>query len=73
MSSRVSGTLLNILTDFNSAVVWMFTILLISCCFKWSPHGVVVNELGCDILASEFELHSLYYVHFRTNAPWGKA
>ena len=29
--------------------------------------GVVANELDCDIVVNEFELQSLYYVHFRTN------
>ena len=25
-----------------------------------------------DIVVSEFELQSRYYIHFRTNAPWKK-
>ena len=29
--------------------------------------GVVVNVQDCDIVVSEFELNSHYYVHFRTN------
>ena len=31
------------------------------------PSSVVVNVLNCDIVVSEFELQSRYYVHFRTN------
>ena len=27
----------------------------------------MANELHCDILVSEFELYSRYYVHFQTN------
>ena len=30
-------------------------------------HGVVVNELYCDIVECEFELQSRYYVHYHTN------
>ena len=29
--------------------------------------GVMVRALDCGIVASEFELQSRYYVHFRTN------
>ena len=29
--------------------------------------GVVTNVLDYDIVVSEFELQSRYYVHFRTN------
>ena len=29
--------------------------------------GIVVNVLDCDIVISEFEFHSRYYVHHRTN------
>ena len=29
--------------------------------------GVVVNLLNCDIVGSEFQLQSCYYVHFRNN------
>ena len=35
--------------------------------FWGGPHGVVVNVLDCDIVVSEFELLSHYYIHFRTN------
>ena len=31
------------------------------------PRGVMVKELGCEIVVSKFELQSRYYVHFRTN------
>ena len=34
---------------------------------KVSSCSIVVNILNCDIVVSEFELHSRYYVHFRTN------
>ena len=30
--------------------------------------GVVANVLNCDIVVSEFELQSCYYVRIRTNA-----
>ena len=30
-----------------------------------SPRCVVANALHCDILESEFELRSCYYIHFR--------
>ena len=36
------------------------------------PHGVVVNMLDCDIIASKFELQSWYYIHFQTNT-YGKS
>ena len=32
-------------------------------------HGAVVNVLDCDIVISEFELQSRYYVYFRINTP----
>ena len=35
---------------------------------RGNPRGVVANVLDCDIVVSEFELLSRYYVHFRTNA-----
>ena len=31
------------------------------------PHGVIANVLNCDILVSEFEFQSRYYVRFQTN------
>ena len=31
------------------------------------PHGVLANLLSCDIVVSEFELQSFYYVYFQTN------
>ena len=31
------------------------------------PRGVMVKAMNCRIVVSEFELHSRYYVHFRTN------
>ena len=34
---------------------------------KGSPHAEVVNVLDCEIVVSEFEPQSCYYVHFRTN------
>ena len=33
-----------------------------------SPRGVVVNVLHSDMVVSEFEFQSCYYVHFRTKA-----
>ena len=32
------------------------------------PNGVVVNVLDCDIIVSEVELQSHYYVHFRIHS-----
>ena len=32
-----------------------------------SLRGAVANVLDCDILISEFEQQTLYYVHFRAN------
>ena len=29
--------------------------------------GIEVNVLYCDVVESEFELQSLYYLHFWTN------
>ena len=34
------------------------------------PYGVMVNVLDCEIVVSEFELQSNYYVRFQI--PWGK-
>ena len=31
------------------------------------PGGVMVKALDCEIVVSEFELQSCYYIHFRTN------
>ena len=31
------------------------------------PHGVMVKAMDCEIVVSEFEFLSRYYVHFRTN------
>ena len=31
------------------------------------PYSTMVNMLDSDIVASEFKLQSLYYVHFQTN------
>ena len=39
---------------------------------EYSEGGVMVEELDCGIVVSEFELKSLYYVHFRTNTLKGK-
>ena len=36
--------------------------------YRWvSPRDIVANMLDCDIVVSQFELQSSYYVHFRTN------
>ena len=32
-----------------------------------SPSGVAANVMDYDIVVSEFELRSRYYVHFRAN------
>ena len=40
--------------------------------FEESPRGVGANVLDSKIVATEFELQSCYYVHFRTNTI-GKA
>ena len=29
-----------------------------------NPHGAVDKVLDCDIVVSEFELQSCYYIHF---------
>ena len=31
------------------------------------PRGVMIREMDCRIVVSEFELQTRYYVHFRTN------
>ncbi len=41
---------------------------------KWkSLCSVEANVLDYDIVVSEFEFQSRYYVHFRTNAPWERS
>ena len=35
--------------------------------FRCSPRAVVVNMLDCNMVDSEFERQSRYYVQFRTN------
>ena len=35
---------------------------------QWGwPRGVMVKVMDCEIVVSEFELQSRYYIHFRTN------
>ena len=34
---------------------------------RYSPRGALANALDCDIVVSEFELQSCYYVHFQIN------
>ena len=34
------------------------------------PRGVMVKAMDYGIVVSEFELHSPYYIHFRTNTLW---
>ena len=42
--------------------------LLIAMTFKVGcPCGVMVKAMDCQIIVSEFELQSHYYVHFRAN------
>ena len=36
---------------------------------RGSPNGVVASALDCDIVVSDFDLQSRYYVHFQTNTP----
>ena len=31
------------------------------------PRDVMIKAMDCEIVVSEFELQSLYYVHFRAN------
>ena len=35
--------------------------------FRGCLRGVMVKEMDCGIVGSEFVLQSRYYVHFRTN------
>ena len=36
--------------------------------FGWGcPRGVMVKAMECEIVVSEFELQSFYYVNFRRN------
>ena len=36
--------------------------------FLWvNPCDIVANVLECDLIVSEFELQSRYYIHFQTN------
>ena len=35
--------------------------------FGGCPRGVMVKAMDCEIVVSEFELQSCYYVHFRAN------
>ena len=37
---------------------------------RGSPKSVVVNVRNCDVVVNEYEIQSLYYVHFRTNTIW---
>ena len=39
----------------------------ISLLLEKSLRGVETNVMNCDIVISEFELKSSYYVHFQTN------
>ena len=32
-----------------------------------TPHGIVANMLGYDVIASEFKPQSCYFLHFWTN------
>ena len=34
---------------------------------KWSPNGIVVNVLHCNIVVSEVEFQSRHYIHFWNN------
>ena len=36
-------------------------------CLLGNPHDVVANVLNYDIVVSEFEIHSYFYIHFQTN------
>ena len=38
--------------------------------FRGNTHDVVANVLHSDIVVSEFELQSRYYIHFGTNNLW---
>ena len=49
---------------FLSFTIWLCTI---ESFIVFNPYGVDANVQDCDILTSEFELQSRYYVHFRTN------
>ena len=36
---------------------------------RWSPRGVGINVLNCDIVVNKFKLQLGYWVHFWTNTP----
>ena len=40
-----------------------------SCLSVCLAGGLMATKLDCDIVVSEFEIQSRYYVHFRTNTP----
>ena len=46
-------------------LLWQPTHIVLHC-------GIVVKVLICDLKVSEFKLQLCYYIHFQTNAPWGK-
>ena len=43
------------------------SLLVLLSIYKGNLRGKVANVLDCDIVVSEFELRSCYYVYFRTN------
>ena len=45
--------------------VWFFSIFPFF--FKYCVKGIVAGVLDCDIVVSELELQSYYYVHFWTH------
>ena len=48
-------------------IVWLENFLSTAIGSERNLRGVVANVLDCNIVVSEFELQSRYYVHFHTN------
>ena len=57
----------NILYKIQNTTAICNILILISINDGESSRSAVANGLDCDIVGSEFELQSRYYVHFRTN------
>ena len=61
---------LSITINYMISSNYFYLIIVICFVYRWfqgGPCGVMIKAMDCGIVVSEFELQSLYYVHFWIN------
>ena len=61
------GLSLSLSLSLSLIYIYIYIYIISNIHLWWNPRSVVAHILDCDIVMSEFELQSRYFVHFWTN------